>query len=223
MISISVTGDFNRMAQQLRDLAEKQARYAAAVALTRTAQDAAKALNDEMPKYLDKPTPFTQRAFTVKRASKIDLQAVVFAKDAQAKYLQYQVAGGSRAPSRKAQRLPTAIKLNEFGNIPKGEIAKLISMAKAGKRLTKARGKKLGISSKLNLFYGDPGHGRPPGIYKRVVNGDEQILVPLIVFPEVTAKYRPRLPMRTIVQRVVNERFSVNFRAAWSEAVRTSR
>lgn len=223
MIDIRVTSDFNRLAQQLRAIGEKQVRYAGAVALTRTARDAAAALNDQMPKHLDNPTAFTKRAFTTRKATKQDLRAVVLAMPAQAKYLRYQIAGGSRAPTKKAQRLPSQIKLNAFGNIPRGEIVRLIALAKEGKRLTKARGRKLGISNKLDLFYGDPGHGRPPGIYKRVVNGDQNILVPLIVFPAVPAKYKPRLPMREIVQRVVNQRFADHFRAAWAEAVRTAR
>jgi len=203
MISISVSGDFSRLAQRLREIGEKQAKYAAAVALTRTAQDAAKELNAELPRHLDNPTPFTRQAFTMRRATKSDLRAVVLAKPAQAKYLQYQVAGGSRAPNKKAQKLPSQIKLNAFGNIPRGEIVRLIALAKAGKRLTKAKGRKLGVSSKLNLFYGDPGNGRPPGIYKRVVNGEQQMLVPLIVFPQQQVQYRPRFPMRAIVERVV--------------------
>jgi len=180
MISIKI--DTSGLERQLKALANDQVPYATAVALTRTAQDAAKELNAELPKHLDNPTPFTRQAFTMRRATKRDLRAVVLAKPAQAKYLQYQVHGGSRAPNKKAQRLPSQIKLNAFGNIPRGEIVRLIALAKAGKRLTKAKGRKLGVSSKINLFYGDPGNGRPPGIYKRVVNGEQQMLVPLIVF-----------------------------------------
>lgn len=222
MIDIRVTGDFNRLAQQLRAMG-KQAEYAAAVALTRTARDAARELNDELPRHLDNPTRFTRQAFTIRPATKHTLRAVVLAKDAQASYLRYQVAGGERAPKRKAQRLPSEIKLDQFGNLPRGEIARLIALAKAGKRLTKARGRKLGISSKLDLFYGNPGHGKPPGIYKRVAQGDQHVLLPLIVFPAVTAKYRPRIPMREIVQRVVDRRFAVHFREAWAQAVKTAR
>ena len=80
-------------------LVSDQVPYATAVALTKTAQDAARELNAELPRYLDNPTPFTRNAFTLKRATKRDLNAIVFAKDVQAKYLRYQVFGGARAPT----------------------------------------------------------------------------------------------------------------------------
>lgn len=229
MIETNVVGQFNALAQRLRAMG-KQANYACAVALTRTGQDAARAVNDDLPRYLDSPTAFTRAAFTVRRANKENLRAVVFAKDAQAKYLRYQVAGGSRAPNRKALRLPSEIKLNEFGNIPRGEIAKLIAIARSNKRMTRAgalghvkRMQRLGISAALNLFYGDPGNGKPPGIYKRVEQGDRRILVPLIVFPATSAHYKPRLPLKAIVDRVAKARFPVHFQAAWADAVRTAR
>lgn len=220
---ISVKVDISGLERRMQALANDQVPFATAMALTRTAQDAVKELNTELPRYLDKPTSFTQKAFTHRRATKRDLQALVFAKDIQAKYLRYQVLGGDRAPNKKAQKLPSNIKLNEFGNIPRGEIARLIALAKSGKKLTKARGKKLGISNKIDLFYGDPGNGRPPGIYKRIAQGEQHILVPLIVFPQQHVQYKARFPMRTIVQRVVAQRFQAHFAAALREAMATAR
>ena len=221
MISIKVdVSGLERMAQMLHS---EQVPFATATALTRTAQDAANELNTVMPRYIDRPTPFTQKAFTQNRATKRDLRAVVFVKDIQAKYLRYQILGGNRAPDKIANKLPSTINLNEFGNIPRGEIAKLIALAKAGKRLTKARGKRLGISSKLDLFYGDPGHGMPPGIYKRVVQGDRHTLIPLVVFLKKPAHYKPIFPMREIVQRVVQQKFAINFKTAFADAIKTAR
>ncbi len=81
MISIKI--DTSRLERQLKALANDQVPYATAVALTRTAQDAAKELNAELPKHLDNPTPFTRQAFTILRATKRDLRAVVLAKPAQ--------------------------------------------------------------------------------------------------------------------------------------------
>lgn len=207
----------------MRMLHSEQVPFATASALTRTAQDAANELNAVMPRYIDRPTPFTQKAFTQSRATKRDLRAVVFAKDAQAKYLRYQILGGNRTPDKLANKLPSTINLNEFGNIPRGEIAKLIALAKAGKRLTKARGKRLGVSSKLDLFYGDPANGMPPGIYKRVVQGDRHTLIPLVVFSKKPSHYKPIFPMREIVQRVVQQKFAANFKTAFAGAIKTAR
>jgi hypothetical protein len=221
--SINVKHDIDRMGQWALAMAAEQLPFATALALTRTASDAANELTRELPKHLDKPTPFTMRAFSVARADKRTLTAAVFAKDAQAAYLRWQVDGGSRPPSKVAQRLPNAIKLNDFGNIPRGEIARLIKLAQAGQRLTRARGRRLAISSKVDLFYGDPGNGMPPGVFKRVVQGTEHKLIPLVVFPKQAAQYKARLPMHAIVERVVRDRFPANFSAALDQALRSAR
>ena len=221
--TISVKDDIQSLSRWARFMVSDQLPFATALALTQTARDAADAVTAALPRHLDKPTPFTLRAFRVRRADKRSLTASVFAMDAQAQYLYWQVEGGVRQPNRVAQKLPTAIKVNDFGNIPRGEIARLIKLAQAGKRLTKARGAKLGISSELDLFYGDPGNGMLVGIYKRVVAGSQHRLIPLVVFPRQGAHYKPQLPMRAIVERTVRARFPERFKAALDQAMRTAR
>lgn len=221
--TISVKSDLDRLVDWSHRLVNDQLDYATAVALTRTARDASDELGKATNQYIDKPTPFTQRAWTSTRATKGTLVASVRAKDVQARYLQWQVFGGARSPARKAQKLPTAIKLNEFGNIPKGEIARLIKLAQEGKRLTRKRGARLGISSEVDLYYGAPGHGMPPGIYKRVEQSGVHHLVPLVVFPSQDVHYKPRLPMLQIVDGVVRRRFAPNFTQAWREAMASAR
>jgi len=221
--SVSVRDDIDALARWARVIASDQLPFATAAALTQVARDAADDVKAALPQYLDKPTPFTLRAFRVQRAEKRDLRAAVYAMDAQAQYLYWQVEGGMRQPNRIAQKLPSQIKLNEFGNIPRGEIARLIQLAQAGKRLTRARGEKLGISSKVDLYYGDPGHGWPVGIYKRVQAGTEHKLVPLVVFPKRGVQYRARLPLRDIVARTVRTRFAARFTASLDQAMRTAR
>lgn len=221
--SISIKHDLDEVARWARRIAADQVPFATALALTRTVEQAAAELTRELPRALDKPTPFTLKAWSIRRATKIDQTAVVFAKDAQEQYLQWQVFGGDRAPNKKAQRLPTAIKLNEFGNIPRGEIKRLVKLAQEGKRLTRARGAKLGISNKVDLFYGDPGNGMPPGVFKRVVHGNTHQLVPLVVMPQRAVHYKARFPMRDIVLRVVRSRFAANYAEAWAQALRSAR
>lgn len=221
--TINLASDLQQLAGWAMALGHNQLPFATSVALNAVAQDAADEVGRETARRLDRPTPFTRRAWSVWKSSKAQLTATVYAKDAQARYLRWQVAGGSRAPNKRAQRLPSNIKLNEFGNLPRGEIARLVALAKSGKRLTKARGARLGVSSKLDLFYGDPGNGLPPGIYKRVVHGTDHKLVPLIVFPRVDAKYTVRLPLERIVRDVVRARFEQRFHQAWAAALRTAR
>ena len=220
---ITVKVDAAKLERRLQAIAGEQVPFATALALTNTARDCSKALTEELPKYLDNPTPFTLKAFTIQRAEKATLRARVFAKDAQGRYLTWQIDGGDRAPSRKLQRLPAEITLNAYGNLPAGEIKRLVALAKAGKRVSKARGAKVGVSSKVDLFYGDPGAGRAVGIYKRIVKGDQEFLVPLVIMPQGPVKYRPRFPAERIVRDTAARVFPERFREAMRRAVSTEK
>lgn len=206
---------------------EKQVAYAAAVALTRTA----KAVQAEMPavmdRQLDRPTPFTKGGLFVSPARRDRLFAIVGFKDRQASYLRWQIQGGTRMPTRKAQRLPSAVGLDTYGNLPKGLIGKLIAVARKESKLGKIKSRRIKVSNKLELFYGDPkdvgGHKFPPGIYKIVDLGSRQQLVPLIVFPAVAAKYKPRFRFHEAATAVVRREWRPQFDAALAEALRSAR
>lgn len=221
--NISVNTDLQKLVTWAHAMRADQLPFATAQALNAVAHDAADALVRKQPQVLDRPTPFTQRAWSVLRARKGSLTATVFAKAAQAKYLQWQVAGGTRQPDRRALKLPGAIKLDGHGNIGRADLARLVAAAKAGKRVTRKRGQKLGVSSALDLFYGEPGDGRPAGIYKRVLQGERQMLVPLVVFPARAARYQVRLPLHGIVTDAVRANFAARFNQAWAAALSTAR
>lgn len=198
--------------------------YACARALTDTARAVADAMPAEMQQDLDRPTQFTQRAMYVTPARKDNLEAVAGIKDAQAKYLGYQIEGGERMPSRRALRLPANVQLDAFGNLPAGLIRQLIARAKAGKRTTKGQAKKSGVSQALDLFYGEPPDGRPAGIYKRVVLGPgRHQLVPIVVFPKRGATYRPRFKFEEAAHRVADAEFPLALDRWWTRAKATAR
>lgn len=221
MITISV--NLGQIERRLQAIANEQVPFATALALTNTAKDVAAGLAAEMPRHLDRPTPFTLRAWAFERAEKQRAIARVYARPAQAKYLKWQIEGGDRAPNRKLQRLPGEITLNAYGNLPAGEIARLIALAKAGRRVTKARGKKIGVSNKVDLFYGDPGDGRPVGIYKRVIQSGRHLLIPLVVMPQRSVRYRPRFPAKEIVRKTADRVFPGHFQTALKRAMATAR
>lgn len=202
-----------------------QYRFAVAKALTDTAREIAREdLPRQAVKDLDEPTPFTKSGFFFTPARKESLTAVVGAKDKQAGYLHYQVRGGSRRPKRRGLRLPSEVELNQFGNMPRGLVTQLIRRAKQGKRATKSQSVRFGVSQQVDLFYGDPGDDRPPGIYKRVpLPGDRNRLVPIVVFPEQAAQYKPRFDFTGAVQRAVRTRFAENLRRAIALARATAR
>lgn len=94
---------------------EKQSRYANAVALTKTAWDVRAEEMEALDRYLQKPTPFTKRAFRVQRATKRRPMSSVYAAPIQEQYLQHQVYGGvskGHVPGKKQ-------KLNAYGNLPR--------------------------------------------------------------------------------------------------------
>ena len=112
---------------------------------------------EELERALDKPTPFTKRGVRVLRyANKAKLEATVGFMAAQAKYMELQIAGGTRQPGRAGLKIPAAIQLNQYGNIPRGIIAQLVAVARKEQGMKKATSRKVKVSGKLDLFYGDP-------------------------------------------------------------------
>ena len=207
------------------DRLSSQYTFAVASALTATVRDVAKAMAAEVDKAFEGgAVPFTRQAFYTVPATKQRLVAEVGIKRLQAEYLAYQVDGGTRAPKRVALRLPAQVQLTQQGNLLPGTIGRLVARAKAGKRVTKAVGKRLGVSNQVDLFYGDPADGRPAGIYKRVVqtSGQHQ-LIPLVLFPRTAARYRQRFDFRGLAKRQVLATFEPNLRRTWARALATAR
>lgn len=137
---------------ELRKTVERfsERRIAAAVAtgLTRTAVEMKQAVQDELPRVFDRPTPYTLNSIFVRPARADRLQAETFFKDDRAgsgtpatKYLLPQVTGGQRSVKRfeKALQLAGAMpagwyvvpgqgaRLDAFGNISKGQIIQVLS------------------------------------------------------------------------------------------------
>lgn len=201
-----------------------QVPFAMAKALTDTAGLVVQAMPAALEDALAKPVEFTKRGFYVQPARKDDLVAVVGAKDAQARYLGFQIEGGSRKPSRKALRLPAKVELDAYGNLPKGLIKQLVARAKAGKRATKGQAAKFGVSQQDSLFYGDPGGGRPAGLYQRVKDGARRSkLVPLVVFPQQDATYSPRFDFAGAATQVVDDRFEGALSATMRQAIASAK
>lgn len=151
MADITINIDLKEVAGVLGQY-ERQVPFAAAVALTRTAQDGAKILRDEMTAKFDRPTRYTQNSVFVQPATKNKLVARFEIKDAAtvqksggltpADVLAHHFKGGQAAQTRyeKAFRRLGMLgadedivpgenlkELNAFGNIPPSLIIRLIS------------------------------------------------------------------------------------------------
>lgn len=212
----------------------KQVAFAASQALNQTARDIAAAMPAEIEQAIDKPTPFTKKGVRVlKYANKNNLQSTVGFMDAQARYMAFQIAGGTYVPGKKGLKLPGGITLDSYGNIPKGVIAKLKSAAQGSLVLGETVERRLGVAGNrrknvapVQLFYGIPrGKGwdkAPLGIYRRIP-GNPGKLIPIILFPEKTARYRARFDFQGKAAAIAQRNWSRNFDTALQNALRTAR
>lgn len=130
MIQIKIKADTKQVKRFLRNVQKKQIPFATARAITQTLIVAKKDVIRQLDKDIDRPTPFTRRAFRVDGANKKNLTGRLFAMRKQDEYLQWAIFGGVRTPKgtafalRPAKPGPGAIRLNRFGNIPKGQQAR---------------------------------------------------------------------------------------------------
>lgn len=206
---------------------KKQIREAAAKALTATARAVKEAMPAAMERTLDRPTPFTKKGLYVSGATPERLTAEVGFMDIQARYMKYQIAGGTRASGSRGIRLPGNITLDPFGNIPKGMTDKLKAAAQSGD-LSKAITQRLGVGKRrkgdapIQLFYGRPTGSRwsraPMGIWRRVP-GRPGKLIPVIVFEDKPALYRSRFDFEREAAAVVQSEWDRQFDAALAQAM----
>ena len=204
--------DIRPLKRWLTDIEKKQLPFATVKALTITARDAKRAVDAQLPKKLDRPTPFTadpkKGAIGISPASKKrrPYQSAVFVKDKQWEYLRYAIEGGERTPKHKAIVTPGShMKLNRYGNMTKNKV----------KTLRKNRAK---------YFSGTPtGHpGAPAGIWERMGRGGRKN-IRLVVQYKKRITYKKRLPFRKIVESVVAHRWRRNFEQAFADAMRTAK
>lgn len=198
MITVTVKTNVDAiMGQVSRDL-QRQIPFATAKALTQTAKDAQKAVATRINTVFDKPTPFTQKAVGITPANKATLTSRVFLKDIQAAYLGLQITGGTRTPKKRAIVVPAqALRLNQYGNIPKGKVKALLSRSDT-------------FSGRINGV---------PGIWQTTKRGKLKLLV--LYKPQAT--YKKRFPFYEIAKREIARTIVPNLQRALADAIRTAR
>lgn len=200
---INVAVNTSACVKYLGDVAAKQLPYAAMVALNNTAflvkADEVTALST----HLDRPTPFTQRAYEVVKASKARLTASVRARAIQGAYLSWQVDGGTRGPKARAIVLPRDVRLNAYGNMTKGAVKSM-------------------LKDKARYFSGSPRGGGVAGIWRRMgTKGKSKGRGKLTLMVAYTgqASYKPRLPFMPIAEVTVGRVFRGEFMRAFGAAL----
>ena len=205
-MDISVRIDINKALRKLKDFPEKQLPFAIASALTTTAQQTSNLLTNKLPEFFDRPTPYTMRAIGIERATKANLQARVFVKRDQLKYLIYGIEGGTRTPRNKALVIPIEVKLNQYGNVARGKIAALLKQKNVFSGVVNGVA---GIWQRQGL--GNDSRGNKRG---RLI---------LLAAYEPKASYRKRYPFYQLGGETAQAAFPQNFRIALANALRTAR
>ena len=172
-----------------------------------------------------KPTKFTQKAFKVKKSTKRNLVAHIFAIDEEgkdrARYLRFGVEGGQRPPKgfeRYFAGLPND------GTIPANSFFMPTSLVKtdASGNITRATLKRItsGInaSARGGFFIGTPANSnKPPGVYRR----SREQLHTYFVATTNKPNYTGRFNIEAIAGKVVQRRFNEYFNKAMKKAIET--
>lgn len=198
-MQISFESNLRQVERDLSDVARRQVPFATSLALNDLVQEIQKEETERLDRVLDRPTPFTRKAYAVRRSTKASLAARVYAKPIQAAYLATLEEGGTKTPKGRALVLPQRLRVNAYGNLPKGTIRRQLSAPAT--------------------FSGTPKGGRGgPGIYKR----QRGRLIKLISYT-ARARYAPRLGFHRSAERIALARFPALFEAALVRAFASRR
>lgn len=243
MITIKIDG-LDKVQRMIGE-AGKQAKFAAAVALTKTAGKIRDELAAEMVRDLPGASPYSLKSQFIVPAKRDKLEAIVGIKNykpargtAPATLLKEHFGGGIRGykPMEVAMRalgalpegyrvVPAAgMKLDRYGNPNKAMVAEVLGGLRSGLRVFSGRGKR---AAELGYFVAPvqrSGRTRhlAPGIYRRVGRVGSKALIPVFLFVNATA-YRRLFDLPAMGQRIVERDFNQIFNAAFTAALRTAR
>ena len=190
----NIKGDLKPIKKSLTKVQKKQIPFAAANAINNTLFDIQKAEKAQMPKKLDRPTPFTLKAFKINKAKKSMLVGDIHVMPSRYKYLKYQIEGGTR--SKNNIGVPTyAAKLNKYGNL-------------SGRKTGLVKNKRQFIQTINGVS----------GVWEKSKSG-----LKLMVAFEKTVNYEKRFPFYKIAEAVARKKFQRNMRLSLSRAERTAR
>lgn len=250
-VTISVKIEAEAFRKSLNDLERRQAPFAIALGLTRTAQDVRQATIARMKRVLDRPTRFTLNAFRVSPATKRNPEASVgFREFTQTSvgfrsYLEPLEFGGKRPPKRFETLLrqkgvmrsdefavpARGLKLNRHGNIPASRIVQILSQLQAfntaGFDANETEDSRKRAGENRARFFAVPSRrrervgGLAPGIYQRTGAKKRKAKAILIFVRQPT--YRAILGFRATARTVTERNLPGNMRAALDHAIATAK
>jgi hypothetical protein len=211
--------------------AAKQARYAAAVTLTKTAKGVEKQLQKDMQATFDNPTPWIGKGTFMERATKETLTATVGIKAKQAQYIKEHFFSGMRGqkPFERVlsgmgvlpggyKAVPGAgLKLDSRGNPSRAQLKEIFGSLKSRVGVAKGRGKKMQVVGYFAVPVGSAARLHP-GVWRRT----GRQVVPVLIFVQA-AGYKKLLDMQKIAEQVVAREFNSIFNAELQKALATAR
>ena len=160
-----------------------------------------KEFGKQMVKKLDRPTPATIKAFYRKAANKKNLTGELGIQEWAAKYLKYQIDGGTRSGSKKIPVPYTKnIRLNKYGNIS---------------------GKKSGLIKNANKQF-IATIGGVTGVFQKHGRGGKQSKL-LIAFKDSVTYNKKPFKFYTIGKSYINNTYNRNLDKAFKKAMRTAK
>jgi len=246
MVKIDASTNVEELSKALRTLGANQLPFAFALMATRLAQLVKKGELAVMRARLDHPTPTTMNSLYVKVAKKGNPEARAFFKDAWTSgvpadtYLQQTVKGGRRPHKRFEKALigkgimkpgqyaiPSPSALNQFGNVPRGVIMKILSGLGAAESVSgvqanatgSKRSKRKGNAEKY--FAGDVDGTN--GIWERKKTAFGDAVRPVFIFSDGEPGYRVIVPFYKIADNIVKANHAKEFATAIDQALSTAR
>ncbi|NWB92322.1 hypothetical protein [Pseudomonas agarici] len=246
MLRIDASTNVEELSKALRTLGSNQLPFAYALMATRLAMLVKKGELSVMRARLDRPTATTINSLYVKAAKKDNPEARTFFKDVWTSgvpadtYLQQAVKGGRRPHKRFEKALiakgimksgqyaiPASSALNQFGNVPRGTIMKILSGLGAAETVSgvqanatgSKRSKRKGNAQKY--FAGDVEGTQ--GIWERKKTAFGDAVRPVFIFSDSEPGYRVIVPFYKIADNIVKANREREFQSAMDAALATKR
>ncbi|NVP54472.1 hypothetical protein [Mycoplana rhizolycopersici] len=248
MLDTEVRFDLRKFERSMSDVARKQMPYAAMLALNETAKGGRLAVQKEMDRVFDRPTPYAKRGVVYDRATRQNMRAAVVVTGDRTKgalpataFLGPQIQGGRRTHKAferqlierglmmrgevavPAERTP----LDRYGNTTQGFLNRVMADLKIDYRGAGATRVRSDASLKRNKNYRSARYFVPkrgghmfPGVWQRSPKDDSVFPVMLFIRSE---GYRVRLQLEAVVERHVAATIDDNFTVAFARAMRTAR
>lgn len=252
MLEASLTFGLSAFDKATFDIEHKQLPYAIMLSLNETAKGARKAVQVQMGKSLDRPTPFARRGVVYEQArkDKLDARIVIYGSKTAAGglpaayFLGPQVDGGQRrlksfeVQLKQRGLLPEGhvvvpaerTKLDRYGNVSQGQLNRIMSGLKIDYRGAGAtrvpstkKGKAKRARGSRRGFYFVPGPGSH--LHPGVwleLGFPYRAIYPVLMFVK-QGRYAKRLPFHKVVGEYSARHLPKNFTRAWNHALRTAR